>query len=94
MERMGGVKLAFIYGSFAANRQSTMSDIDLLIVGNPNEDKLIQEMESAEKTLRREINYNIYPLKEFKAKLKSSGSFIQNILKRPKIILKGRINEV
>lgn len=94
ISKIKGIELAFIYGSFAANRESAASDIDLLVVGSPDEDKLIQEIEALEKALRREINYNIYPASEFKAKAKRGGSFIQNILKRPKILLKGKLNGI
>jgi predicted nucleotidyltransferase len=87
-----GIKLSLIYGSCASGKEQVSSDIDLLIIGNPNEDKLLREIESAEKWLGREINYNIYPLKEFKARVERGDNFIINILKRPKIILKGKIN--
>ena len=65
----GGVLLSFIYGSFAQNKENTTSDIDLLIVGSPDEDKLMQRIEDLEKRLQREINYNIYPQEEFKKKI-------------------------
>ena len=84
-----GVQLSFIYGSYAANKENASSDIDLLIVGNPNEDELLERIESAEQALGREINYNIYPVQEFKEKRKRKDNFIENILKRPKIMLKG-----
>lgn len=89
-----GIQLSLIYGSYAAGKEHAISDIDLLIVGNPDEDKLIKEIESTEKLLGREINYNIYPVQEFKEKIKRRDSFIMNILKRPKIILKGKIDGI
>jgi len=94
IEKIKGVQLSFIYGSYAANKENALSDVDLLIVGGVDEDKLLKEIESAERVLGREINYNIYPLKEFKEKLKRKDNFITNILKRPKIILKGNINAI
>lgn len=89
-----GIVLSFIYGSFAKNRQNTTSDIDILVVGNPDEDKLMQKIENLEKQLQREINYNIYPEKELKDRIRKKDSFILNILKRPKIILKGSLSEI
>ena len=87
------IELSFIYGSFAKDRQNSSSDIDLLIVGNPEEDSLMKKIESLEKKLLREINYNIYQKREFSDKIKKKDSFIMNIIKRPKIILKGLMNE-
>ncbi len=94
MGNMEGIQLSFIYGSYAANKENASSDVDLLIIGKPDEDKLLEEIEFAEQVLGREINYNIYPAKEFKEKLKKKDSFITNILKRPKIILKGEIDAI
>lgn len=90
----GGIFLSFIYGSFAKNKENSTSDIDLLIVGAPDEDKLMQRVEELENKLQREINYNIYPEKEFKEKIRKKNSFISNIIKRPKIILKGNPNGI
>lgn len=88
------IDAAFIYGSFAQSKENATSDIDLFIIGNPDEDKLMQKIEELEKKLRREINYNIYSRKEFKERKKKKDSFILNTLKSPKIILKGNINAV
>lgn len=88
-----GIALSFVYGSFAKDRQNSSSDIDLLIVGNPEEDGLMKKIESLEKKLLREINYNIYQKREFSDKIKKKDSFIMNIIKRPKIILRGSISE-
>lgn len=89
-----GILLAFIYGSFARNKENSTSDIDLLIVGHPDEDKLMERIEGLEKRLQREVNYNIYSTKEFKARVRKKDSFITNVLRRPRIILKGNLNEV
>lgn len=94
MRKIRGVQLSFIYGSYAVGKEQASSDIDILIVGNPDEDEVIEEIESTEQLLGREINYNIYPAKELKEKIKNKDSFVMNILKRPKIILKGKIDGI
>ncbi len=94
IESTQGISFSFIYGSFAQRRENSTSDIDLLIVGKPNEDRLMEKIEGLEKRLQREINYNIYPEKEFKEKIKKRDSFILNLLKRPKVILKGSLNGI
>lgn len=94
IKNLGDIDLSFIYGSYAANKENASSDVDLLIVGSPNEDKLLNEIDSAENLLGREINYNIYSAKEFKQRLKTKDNFITNILERPKIILKGELDAV
>lgn len=94
LNNMEGILCAFIYGSFAQGKEHPQSDIDLLIIGSPNEDKLLEKIDAFEKKLGREINYNIYPLAEFKNKRNGNDSFIANVLKREKIMLKGDINEI
>ena len=94
IESTDGILFSFIYGSFAQNKENTISDIDLLIVGCPNEDDLMQKIENLEKRLQREINYNIYPEEELKKKIRNKDSFILNVLKRPKKILKGKLNGI
>lgn len=92
--KIKGIQLSFIYGSYAANKENASSDVDLLIVGKPCEDELLEKIESVEDALGREINYNVYPAAEFKEKRRRADNFITNILKRPKIILKGELNAI
>lgn len=89
-----GIVCAFIYGSFANGTEHGESDIDVLIIGNPDEDKLLEKIELFEKELGREINYNIYSLSECKKRLAAKDSFFMNVIGRKKIMLKGDINEI
>jgi len=91
---MPGVEIALVYGSFATGKETEMSDIDLLIIGSPNEDELMTDIDKLEEKLRREINYTIYSRKEYKNRKRKRDTFIQNILTRPKILLKGTENEL
>lgn len=94
VNREEAIKLAFIYGSFADSQENASSDIDLFIVGNPDEDRLLERIENLEDRIQREINYNIYSEKEFEKKLNKKEGFLRNILKRPKIVLKGKLNGI
>ena len=89
-----GVRLAFIYGSFAAQKEKGDSDIDLMIVGNPNTSSLHEKIVGLEQKLKREINPTFYSLKEYRAKKKAKGGFITDLLKNPKIILIDKENDL
>lgn len=89
-----GVEIALIYGSFATGKEMEMSDIDLLIIGSPNEEELMTDIDKLEEKLRREINYTIYSRNEYKNRKRKRDTFIRNILTRPKILLKGTENEL
>ena len=89
LEKFKGISQAFIYGSFAKGEEREDSDIDLLIIGEVDEDKLIEEIGKLERKLQREINYAIYEKEDFNKKKKEGNSFILDILQEKKIFLIG-----
>ena len=88
------IKAAFIYGSYAKNASNAKSDIDLFILGNPNEDVLVEKISGLEKSLNREINYTIYGKANFEKKKKGRDSFIEDILRNKKLFLVGGENDI
>lgn len=92
LEEIGNVKFAFIYGSYAKARETYLSDIDLAIIGNPDEDRLIKELDRLEGKLQREINYKLYTLKEFKKEIKENEPFVLEILRDKKVMVIGDEN--
>jgi len=92
LKKFKGVSQAFIYGSFAKRKERENSDIDLLIIGEVDEDKLIEGIGKLEKKLQREINYTVYEKEDFNKKKKEGNSFILDILKEKKILLIGDEN--
>jgi predicted nucleotidyltransferase len=92
LRRIKGIELAFIYGSFAKGDERTASDIDLFIMGNMNEEKLIRAISKAEIALRREINYSLYSREDFEKKKKEKDYFIKELIREPKVFLIGDDN--
>ena len=88
------IKIAFIYGSFAAKREKAISDIDLMIIGEPDTSHLNEKIIGLEKKLKREINPTIYSLKEYRAKKRAKSGFILELLKSPKIMLIGKKDDL
>ncbi len=93
MEKLGNITLAFIYGSYAKGKENDLSDIDLLIVGRCNENKLIKQLDSLEEELSRQINYKLYDPAEFAAYLKKKEPFLTAIMREKRIVLLGEDNE-
>ena len=93
LERLPGIELAFIYGSYAGGKETAASDVDLMIVGRVDMDKLDTILRELEKELGREINYVLYSKNEFKAKRKKKDGFVMDVLAEEKMILIGRDNE-
>lgn len=94
LEKIGNIKLSFIYGSYAKAEESYLSDIDLVIIGKPDEDRLIKELDRFERVLKREINYKVYTLQELNKEIEEKEPFILEILKDKKIMLIGEEDEL
>ena len=84
-----GIRVAFIYGSFADGRESAESDVDLLIVGGASLAGISKALKPAEQELSREINATVYPSREFRAKVGEGHHFVNAILSGKKILLIG-----
>ena len=88
------ITVAFIYGSYAGRKEKGSSDIDLMIVGNPDTSLLNEKIAALEKRLKREINPTLYPLEEYRRKKKAKSGFITELLKNPKIMVIGREDDL
>lgn len=87
---VGGVKAAFIYGSFAKGDERPDSDIDVFLIGDDvDENELVANISALEKKLFKEINYTRYTESEYKKEKKKKNSFILETIKGKKIFIKG-----
>ncbi len=84
LKKIKGIKRAFIFGSFAKDKENTASDIDLMIIGQVDDDKLVLKISKLEGALNREINYHLFDEKEWQEKSKSD-SFLKAVNKGPRI---------
>ena len=84
-----GIKTAFIYGSYAKEKETSESDIDLIIVGEVDHMKLDEAIVAVEKELNKDINYIVYNEREFNEKKKRKDRFVMEVLQDKRIILKG-----
>ena len=85
-----GVKVAFIYGSFAKGDERTDSDVDIFLIGDDvDENELVVNISALEKKLFKEINYTRYTESEYKKEKKRKNSFILETIKGKKIFIKG-----
>lgn len=92
LNELGTITSAFIYGSFASNTAQINSDIDVFIIGNINEKKLITSLHDLENQLSREINYVLFTPEEFAIRKRKKDPFIVNVLNEPKVMLLGDLS--
>ena len=83
------IAVAIIYGSVASGEDTGNSDIDVLLIGNPEMDELVDNIQEMEKELGREINYVLYTPEEFKRKKEAQNTFIIDVLRNPKVLIIG-----
>lgn len=87
-----GISLAFIFGSYAKNKEKKMSDIDLILVGAFPQDEFTRQIRGLESKLNREINFTSYGKEEFDKERGKEGGFLNVVLKDSIIPLKGRLS--
>jgi len=83
------IMVAFIYGSYAANREIASSDVDLFVIGSISGRQLSATLRPMQAEIQREVNYHLVTLKEFRERLRRSDGFLQNVLDGPKIFVVG-----
>ncbi|NHI04332.1 hypothetical protein DYY67_1190 [Candidatus Nitrosotalea sp. TS] len=83
------IKFAFIFGSFAKGSETSTSDVDMLIIGDVNEDDALRSILKTEKRIGREINFILWTEKEFLEKVEKEIPLIKEISKTPVIMIAG-----
>ena len=90
LNKIPGIERAFIYGSFAKNRERMGSDIDLCLIVRKNkfqENPLLQGLNQLEHELGREINYTFFTEKEWESRQRSKDSFVSTLIRNKRIEL-------
>jgi len=88
------IKIAYIYGSFAAGSEGSKSDVDVMVIGSCSFGQVVEVLSKAQDKLGREINPTVYPVSEFKSKMIDGNHFIRTVLREPKIFLIGDEHEL
>jgi predicted nucleotidyltransferase len=88
------IRVAFIFGSLARSADDRRSDIDLMVVGRISFGDVVSLLSPAEENLGREINAVVYPVAEFRKKVKEDHHFVKNVLEEEKIFVIGDEREL
>ena len=91
---LSGITAAFVYGSFAAGRETARSDIDLFVIGDIDHGALNKRLSDVEKALQREINYTAMTGAEFAAAVAAGTPFTANVVAEAKVFLIGGEDEL
>ncbi len=91
---VGQIRVAFVFGSIASGSEDKSSDIDVMVVGDISSVDVVSLLSEAEKKLGREVNTVVYPMAEFKRKVREDHHFVKAVLKGEKIFLIGDESEL
>ncbi|MFO7606889.1 MAG: nucleotidyltransferase domain-containing protein [Desulfurivibrionaceae bacterium] len=87
------IELAFIFGSAAAGRERSGSDIDLFVIGGVSFAEVVGALADIHESLGREINPVLMDRKSFSER-SESDPFIKRVIKEPKIFVIGTENDL
>ena len=88
------IKAAFIYGSFATDSLKADSDVDLMVIGSCRFSEVVNAIGEAQNKLGREVNPSVYPVDEFREKVKAEHHFLKTVLREGKVFLVGGEDEL
>jgi predicted nucleotidyltransferase len=74
-----GVRLAWIFGSFAARTASVLSDIDIMVLGGVPVRKLRSRLIPVERRLARSINEHVMSAAEWRRRIAANDGFVREV---------------
>lgn len=85
LEDAQGIEEAFIFGSYASGDLRGHSDIDVLVVGKPDQDDLTRRLGSVEQRTGRDVNVVTYGRAELERKRGTGDLFLRDVFDGPRI---------
>ena len=82
---MAGIERAVIFGSYAQGSLKSDSDVDLLIIGNPDRDELTDRLEMASLEISRPVNEVVMTQQEFDRRRARGDRLVESIESQPTV---------
>lgn len=86
------IDAVLIYGSIAKDAERRGSDVDILLIGTPDEDILHKVISEVERKANREINVITFSAEEWRQKLEKKNDFALSIVNQKMIPLIGGVD--
>lgn len=81
----GKIDRAFVFGSVASGKETSTSDIDLLIIGEAGFAEVISALYPVQETLGREVNPKIYRKEEWTRMKTAKDAFVTEVMAKPRM---------
>ncbi len=87
------IEQVFVFGSMASGKETSASDIDLMIIGDVTFSEVVTMLYPVQDILGREINPKIYRKQEWLQMLENKEAFIKEVLSKPRMDIMGKDDE-
>lgn len=87
------ISWAFIFGSVASGKETSRSDIDLMVIGDISFTEIASALYGVQETLGREVNPKIYSEEEWMQMENKKDAFLREILSKARMDIIGNANE-
>lgn len=93
-DKLGNIRYAILSLELLLGRKSKPHEVDLMIVGDVNNELISKIVKDSEGHYGHEINYTTMPLDEYKFRRHRRDQFIVQILSQPFVVLIGKEEEL
>jgi DNA-binding transcriptional ArsR family regulator len=87
------LRVAFVFGSMAQGRETSGSDIDVMLIGELSFRQAVELLHPTQALLGREVIPKVFAAEEFAAKLPVE-TFLADVLAKPKLFLIGNAHDL
>jgi len=94
LKKIKGIMYAFIYGSYAKGTEGPRSDIDLMVIGDVEVERVVGSLREPERSLQRKVNYVVFDLPEIQKRFKDKNDFVREVFEDEKVMLIGEEYEL
>lgn len=77
------IEWSFIFGSVAGGKETSTSDIDLMVIGDVGFSEVVNALYPVQEILGREINPKVYSKEEWTQMRNKQDAFVNDVLSRP-----------
>lgn len=86
-----GLEEALLFGSYAKRTERATSDLDVLVIGDVDRERLSERLVDAEQLLKRDINVIAYGRKHLERLRRARDPFVLEVLSGPRVPLVKRL---
>jgi hypothetical protein len=94
LEKVPGIRYAFIYDSFVENLEDHEPEVDIIVLGGPDLGEMDEVISKAEEKLGRPFLITSFTVREFQERIKVKDQAILRAVQGPKIMLIGDEKEL